>query len=280
MMKRLMVGICTYNRKNIINYTSRSLKEVENIEKTDVRIYDDCSEEYDVDFLKQVYSMATKVSRNEKNTGADYNTRSMIMDFAKSDNDYLFIADSDLVFNKDILVHIEKIIDELEKNGKMVIFSLFNAHTHETIKEFNEDLVVKKEIGAAGTVISKKAVLEFINKEYNGKISIDNFFSNILREKGNEILCTKNSYVQHIGIVGQNSFVDSVDIGVNFKVDTITNAEAIIDILQQTFILNSADINDMLYRYCIKGKVGINTLFKCLLVSIKKKVKDVINRRK
>lgn len=204
----------------------------------------------------------------------------MIMDFAKSDNDYLFIADSDLVFNKDILVHIEKIIDELEKNGKMVIFSLFNAHTHETIKEFNEDLVVKKEIGAAGTVISKKAVFEFKDKEYNGKISIDNFFSNILREKGNEILCTKNSYVQHIGIVGQNSFVDSVDIGVNFKVDTITNAEAIIDILQQTFILNSADINDMLYRYCIKGKVGINTLFKCLLVSIKKKVKDVINRRK
>ena len=52
-MKKLMIGICTYNRKKLIEYTSRSLGEVVGIQNTCVRIFDDCSTEYDKKYLNE-----------------------------------------------------------------------------------------------------------------------------------------------------------------------------------------------------------------------------------
>lgn len=277
-MKKLMVGICTYNRKDLIEYTSRSLGEIDGIQNTCVRIFDDCSMEYDKQYLKQKYPMADKITINKQNLGADYNTQKMCKDFADSDNEYLFIADSDLVFNTDILEQIKNGIKELEEKNETVIFSLFNAHTHKAIGDYSERFEIKKDIGSAGTVISKEAVKKFINKEYsNKKISFDNFYCNMLTKEEAKILCSKNSYVQHIGIIGQNSFINSVDMGINFNVDTIHNAEAIIDVLQKAFIwYNVDDIDDILIRYAMNRKIGIKTLFKCLWICFKKKVRNII----
>lgn len=276
-MKKLMIGICTYNRKNLIEYTSRSLGEVEGIQNTCVRIFDDCSTEYDKQYLNKKYPMADKITINKENLGADHNTQKMFKDFANSDNEYLFIADSDLIFNTDILKQIENGIKELEEKNETVIFSLFNAHTHKVIGDYSERFEIKKDIGSAGTVISKEAVEKFINKEYSNKISFDNFYCNMLTKEGARIFCTKNSYVQHIGITGQNSFLNSVDMGINFKVDTIDNAEAIIDILQKAFIWYDIDnIDEMLFSYTMRGKIGAKTLFKCIWICFKRKVRSII----
>ncbi len=277
-MKNLMVGICTYNRKDILEYASRSFRDIDGIEEVNVKIYDDCSTEFDKNYLKQKYPMASEIIVNEKNVGANFNTRKMLADFANSKNDYLFIADSDLVFNKDILFHIEKGIDELESQKKIVVFSLFNAHTHPIIEDFSEDFVIKKDVGSAGTIISKEAVKIFIDKYYSEMSPFDGFYCNVLRETGAQIFCSKNSYVQHIGIIGQNSFLDSVDMGINFKVDTINNAEAIIDVMQKAFVWNEIDIEDMLFKYCQRERIGIRTLIKCIWICFKNKIKNVVKR--
>lgn len=277
-MKNLMVGICTYNRKDILEYASRSFRDINGIEEANVKIYDDCSTEFDKNYLKQKYPMASEIIVNEKNVGANFNTRKMLADFANSKNDYLFIADSDLVFNKDILFHIEKGIDELESQKKIVVFSLFNAHTHPIIEDFSEDFVIKKDVGSAGTIISKEAVKIFIDKYYSEMRPFDGFYCNVLREAGAQIFCSKNSYVQHIGIIGQNSFLDSVDMGINFKVDTINNAEAIIDVMQKAFVWNEIDIEDMLFKYCQRERIGIRTLIKCMWICFKNKIKNVVKR--
>ena len=277
-MKNLMVGICTYNRKDILEYASRSFRDINGIEEANVKIYDDCSTEFNKNYLKQKYPMASEIIVNEKNVGANFNTRKMLADFANSKNDYLFIADSDLVFNKDILFYIEKGIDELESQKKIVVFSLFNAHTHHIIEDFSEDFVIKKDVGSAGTIISKEAVKIFIDKYYSGKGPFDGFYCNVLREAGAQIFCSKNSYVQHIGIIGQNSFLDSVDMGINFKVDTINNAEAIIDVMQKAFVWNEIDIEDMLFKYCQRERIGIRTLIKCIWICFKNKIKNVVKR--
>lgn len=277
-MKNLMVGICTYNRKDILEYASRSFRDINGIEEANVKIYDDCSTEFNKNYLKQKYPMASEIIVNEKNVGANFNTRKMLADFANSKNDYLFIADSDLVFNKDILFYIEKGIDELESQKKIVVFSLFNAHTHPIIEDFSEDFVIKKDVGSAGTIISKEAVKIFIDKYYSEMSSFDGFYCNELREAGAQIFCSKNSYVQHIGIIGQNSFLDSVDMGINFKVDTINNAEAIIDVMQKAFVWNEIDIEDMLFKYCLRERIGIRTLIKCIWICFKNKIKNVVKR--
>lgn len=276
-MKKIMIGICTYNRKELIEYTSRSLREIEGIQDTCVRVFDDCSTEYDEQYLKNKYPMADRITINKENLGADYNTQKLFKSFIDSDNEYLFIADSDLVFNTNVLKHIEDGIQELEEKNEIVIFSLFNAHTHKTIGNYSERFEIKKDIGSAGAVISKEAVKKFIDKQYSGEVSFDNFYCNMLTKEGAKILCTKNSYVQHIGIVGQNSFLDSVDMGINFKVDTINNAEAIIDVLQKAFIWHDMNnIDEMLVSYTIKGKIKIKTLFKCIWICFKRKVRNII----
>lgn len=276
-MKKLMIGICTYNRKKLIEYTSRSLGEIEGIQNTCVRIFDDCSTEYDKQYLKEKYPMVDKITINKENLGADYNTQKMFKDFANSDNEYLFIADSDLVFNTDILKQIDDEIKELKEKNETVIFSLFNAHRHKAIGEYSERFEIKKDIGSAGTVISKEAVKKFINKEYSGKVSFDNFYCKCLTKEGAKILCSKNSYVQHIGITGQNSFLNSVDMGINFKIDTIHNAEAIIDVLQKAFIWHNVDdIDDILIRYAMNRRIEIKTLFRCIWICFKRKVRSII----
>lgn len=274
-MKNLIIGVCTYNRKNIIKYSSRSLSEIEGIEKVCVKIYDDCSTEYDEKYLKEIYPMASEININKKNIGADYNTKKMIEDFYNSSYDYLFIADSDLIFNTDLLLHIDKRITELEKQKKLVIFSVLNIPTHKAIESYDDNFEIKKDVGAAGTVISKEAVKKFIDMPYSGKLSFDNFYCNILRERGDKIFCTKKSYVQHIGLVGQNSFVNCVDIGINFKIDSINNAGAMIDILQKAFIWNELEIEDILYKYCAKGKIEIKILLKCIWICIKRRIREI-----
>lgn len=137
-MIKLTVGICTYNRKYIIENTSKSLNEINNIDKINMKVYDDCSDEYDIEYLKKLYPTAIKIDGSNKNLGADYNTKRMYQDFLESDDEYLFNADSDLIFNKNLLEVIENKIEILEKNNELVIFSVFNTPMHKIISDYDE----------------------------------------------------------------------------------------------------------------------------------------------
>ena len=272
---KLFIGICTYNRKNIIEYTSKSLMEIEGIEKTSINVYDDSSTEYGVEELKKIYPIAQKISVSEKNLGADFNTQRMYEAFLESDCDYLFNADSDLVFNKDLLKIIEKNIQSLENAAKGVIFSLINIPEHQYIKDFDENLCYKYSVGAGGVVFSRKVVELFINKlpeRYTVKFpSIDHYFCHILRENNYDIFCTKKSYLQHIGLIGQNSFGLRVDWGKDFEIDTVTNANAVVEVLQN-YIINEVPKN--ICKLCEDGKVGAKTIIKALWLCVKFKVKS------
>lgn len=274
---KLLIGICTCNRKDIIEYTSKSLSEVKEIEKANVVIYDDCSNEYNLDFLKKSYPMATKIVRNETRLGADFNTEKMYRDFLKSQEDYLFNADSDLLFNTNIIEIIENTIKEANNISPKTVFSVFNTPNHKNIKEISSNLSEKKSIGAAGTVFNKKNVYEFIGtipNMYNNKIpTIDHYFCDILKKKGYKILCTNQSYVQHIGLVGQNSFFYNTDWGKDFEIETFNNAKAISKILQEIFMQGQENFLKILYVNCEHGKIGIRSFLKAIRLCIKYKIR-------
>lgn len=271
---KLFIGVCTYNRKNIIEYTSKSLNEVNDINKSDIYIFDDFSTEYDVEYLKKLYPTAKKIKRTEKNLGADFNTKSMYEEFMRSDCEYLFNADSDLIFNSNVLKIIEKNIENLENANKEIMFSLINIPEHKVIKDFDENLCYKYSVGAGGVVFSKKVVEMFINsfpERYSVEIpSIDHYFCNVLRKNNCDIFCSKKSYLQHIGLIGQNSFGLRVDWGKDFEVDSVTNANAIINILEN-YIIN--DVPGNICKLCEDGKVGIKTILKSLILCVKFKIR-------
>ena len=278
---KLLIGICTCNRKQIIEYTAKSLSEVKGIEKAKIVIYDDCSDEYDIDFLKKMYPMAYKIVRNEKRLGADYNTEQMYRDFCKSQENYLFNADSDLLFNSNVIDIIEENIRVTERINSKTIFSVFNTPNHKTIKKIDKNLYQKELIGAAGAVLSKQAVKTFIEtipKQYSYKIpSIDHFFCSKLKQDDYKILCTQNSYVQHIGLIGQNSFFYNTDWGENFEIETFNNAKAISEVLQEIFMQGQDQFLNIIYTNCEQGRIGIKSFLKAIILCVKYKIKKIKN---
>lgn len=278
---KLLIGICTCNRKQIIEYTAKSLSEVKGIEKAKIVIYDDCSDEYDIDFLKKMYPMAYKIVRNEKRLGADYNTEQMYRDFCKSQENYLFNADSDLLFNSNVIDIIEENIRATEKINSKIIFSVFNTPNHKTIKKIDKNLYQKESIGAAGAVLSKQVVKTFVEtipKQYSYKIpSIDHFFCSKLKQDDYKILCTQNSYVQHIGLIGQNSFFYNTDWGENFEIETFNNAKAISEVLQEIFMQGQDQFLKIIYTNCEQGRIGIKSFLKAIILCVKYKIKKIKN---
>ena len=227
-MPKVLIGITTYNRKNILELMAKSLYGSDLSIKHAIRVYDDKSTEYGEEELREIFPDAESVYIRSINVGADLNTWGMYFDFVESNYDYLFNADSDLIFNSRWLETGLRYIDQTDG-----VLSLFNTAIHKEIKK-EGDLVVKGIFGAAGTLFSRKAIEELVEANKNGDFSpsaIDWGFCKYFTNQNKKLYCTSKSYVQHIGIKGFNCGKDSFVYGENFEVDSLYNGQAINDVL-------------------------------------------------
>ena len=212
----IIIGVMTCNRMNILKLMAQSLYHTD-MTDCEVRIYDDCSDDYGVEELKTIFPNAV-ITRHEKRLGADKNMLYMYEDFLKSGYDYLLNADSDLIFNKnwrkEALSYIEK------TDG---ILSLFNTLNHLIIEDLG-DILIKQDVGAAG-VFFKRNIIEFIVDKIKAgidqKYTLDWEWNFILIKNNIRIMAVKNSLVQHIGIEGLWSKREYFDYGYGFLVDEI-----------------------------------------------------------
>jgi len=222
----LTIGIPTYNRKKILELMASSLYESNISIPHNIRIYDDCSTEYGIEELKKIFPTATSIKINEVNLKADKNTYQMYHDFLLSSDELLFNADSDLIFCKDWLVTALKLFPKT--NG---ILSLFNANSHESYRQIDDELCLKKTIGAAGTLFHRDKVSEFLANidSFDNIKDIDWRFSEYFNNVGTPIFCVNNSLVQHIGYFGQHTKY-YFDFGRNYKIETVNQGQIINDI--------------------------------------------------
>lgn len=268
---KLYIGVTTYNRKDIVQYNAKSLLQVDKIENCEIHVFDDCSNEYNMKFLKKIYK-TNKVICNKENLGADANAKKMFMDFLESDCDYLFCADSDLIYTKNILRVIENIIYKLKRANKPVIFSVFSEKHHTTFEEFDPELCKKKFLGCAGTVMGKDIIKLFIENvplRYNEEIEgIDCYYCNILNSLNYDMFCTKKSYVQHIGVVGQGADLVDIEWGIDFKIDSIVNANAIYYICENYYKIDEEKIKSIALKLAKLDKIGVRLSIAMLYYSI------------
>lgn len=226
-MKKITIGITTYNRLDILKAMARSFYASKRNVPYAIRIYDDDSADYSVDTLWDIFPDATSIIRNNVRLGSDQNIASMYRDFLKHDEDVLFNADSDLIFNKEWLNLGMGLFEKTEG-----VLSLFNTSSHKTLAIF-DDICEKKDLGSAGTLISRENVEKIFN--YRKKLDTGKLFdwqwSNIFRENGIKLYASRNSLVQHIGISGYNSFWGNVDYGTGFKVSSVEDGQVINDML-------------------------------------------------
>lgn len=259
---KITFGICTYNRKDILLKMASSLKQIEDFNSINIRIYDDCSTEYDLEFLRKVFPDAKTIIRHDKNLGADKNTAYMYNDFINYDDEWFFNADSDLIYRKDILSFISDCID-----NSLQFFSLFNTLNHKAVGSANDFFVKKNYVGAAGCCFNKNLIKTIIREVNDAHINFDFKFCDYLRNNGYDIIVSKESYVQHIGVDGYNSTNIFFDYGQNFKCDSMVNGI----IIEETFERYMTLVNTFKNSYKWKIYYSVGSLPKRIYLNLYRK---------
>lgn len=223
----LTIGITTYNRKALLEQMAASLRRSRLVGTCNIRVYDDCSTEFDLDYLQRLLPDAATIVRSEKNGGPDANTWAMYKDFVASGDEFFFNADADLLFDPGWLEFAFGTIDKTDG-----VLSLFNTINHETIGIIGPDLCEKRDLGAAGTFFRRGRVVELLGNIMDGSRRFDWQWSEYLAASGVRILCSRRSYVQHIGIRGFNTSGSSVDFGTGFVVGSQADGQVLNDVLE------------------------------------------------
>lgn len=272
-MPSVTIGIATYNRKSILEKMAQSLYLSDlSCATVHIKIYDDCSTDFDKEYLEHLFPNAL-IKVNSVNLKADLNTFSMYQDFLNSDDEYFFNADSDLIFRKDWLSFCLNHIEETDG-----VLSVFNTKNHKTIIDSKlPDFVLKADIGAAGTFFKRERIQSIVTSlsSMNQK-KIDWAFSQLFLNNKISIYCSKESYVQHIGLVGQNSSLLAIDYADNFTIDSIENGQIINDILNTFLYEYTLTVQDSLKKSKFY-KFGYYILYP---VVIYKKIKIKLNMKK
>lgn len=226
-----------------------------------IRIYDDNSSEFDIDELKKLFPTAASIKVNARNLKADQNTFQMYEDFLSTPDEYLFNADSDLIFKKNCLYTGLELIKRTSG-----ILTLLNANSHPVVEEIDDELCLKKTIGCAGTLIRRDRVEELVHHIHSQKNSksLDWQFSMHFDSKDIPIYCVKDSLVQHIGYSGQNSFL-YFDFGRNFRIESAEQGQILNDVLEsyvkEISRLEKERMDNLAYHF----KRFITIIFKKLL---------------
>ncbi|AIL31959.1 hypothetical protein IX83_00225 [Basilea psittacipulmonis DSM 24701] len=227
---KITLAIPTYNRLSFIKRAAESLKQSTDISKINVRVYDDCSTEFSVDELKNLLPFAKEIIVRNKNLGADNNTRLMYEDFLKTEDDILVNGDSDLIYRPG---WVEKIQELLPKTDGLL--SIYNSNSHEFIdNNFEHGMGIKKDVGAAGCVLSRRLVEYIVSHTNQCTKNFDWVFPKLLQENNVRLFCTVESYVQHIGITrgsNQIGLMHAIDYGHHFLAGSEVNQKIISDLI-------------------------------------------------
>jgi len=213
----LCAGIACYNRERLYYKTLESLKE--SALDAEILIFDDASSSIDHKITLKILPTA-KVFVNKANSGrADFAMRilmSLYLEQTKAD--YLLFLDSDLQISRSLGNELDSFLKDHRHAG---VFSLFNTPSHAGI-ELDERWMLKKTVGAAGSVLARSWV-EQILAHVPPSTRFDWDWCEFIGKEGKQILCTRDSYVQHLGFsTGQNSSRQLGDYGLNFCDPTTT----------------------------------------------------------
>lgn len=239
---KIMIVIPVFNRRKYIEILSRSLSECKGIEKADIRVYDDCSTEFGMDYLNSKFlHLGAKVQRREKRSACTaHNYFEMMTDFINSDNDILFLCDSDLLLRPDALEYLDGIFPETD--GFM---TLYNSDLHLTVKE-GVKFDLKLDIGHAAACLSKKCVSMFIGLNNPGMGDFK--LSETMIKNGIRILAAKKSMVQHIGVEGKHSSkLSGMDFSLSFEPASAHNREVVAELMPVLLQRQSALIKNLLF---------------------------------
>lgn len=202
---KITIGITTYNRLPVLKQMAETLYLTEGLaaEGMHIRIYDDKSTDFGIADLEKLLPTAVQIIRRRKNMGANRNMYQMYHDFLETDDEYLYHADSDLIYHPGWLNFVKMMIPHT--NG---IFSIYNSAQHpvEGVPITVQDIpfVYKTFLGSAGVVL-RRDLVKLVAEHCPPTPTFDWDWAYYLKNNGYPLLTSQRSYVQHIGLTGYNS---------------------------------------------------------------------------
>lgn len=227
---KIILGVTTYNRENYVRKAAQSLYMADDIMATRIWVYDDCSNEYNSDLLRELFPTADKIYQNQKNMGADANMYQIFQAFLQSNDDLLVLADSDLIFHRQWSQAVYNVFQATDG-----CLSLYNSIFHDSLENFHingYNIVRKHSLGAAGVILHREIVLKIIHNVPFCK-SYDWAWSHALNKMGIRMLAFHNSLAQHLGDFGEHSNGINIDFGLNFYPDDPVNTKFLVDYVQE-----------------------------------------------
>lgn len=205
--------LTTFNRAKYLKPSLESLLESD-IEGSSLWIYDDCSEQPQAlqlieDFVTPL-SAKCKVNykRNEVNLGCDKNITLSAREIIKNTGcEYIVVTDSDTIYHEDWLSFLKSQFKNKDLKDVAAI-SLFNTPNHKVTGKFDKDLNIKESLGGMTVAVKSSYFLEMDETtDTEGKpwFCWDWEVVNAATAKGEKLLCSNVSYVQHIGRFGAHS---------------------------------------------------------------------------
>ena len=183
---------------------------------TKIVISDDCSKDSRVRELlskiEQPKNAEIEFIFRETRLGCDRNMVSTMRHALKQTKDqFIITADSDVLYNPQWINKLIEAKESVPKDIRLGMLTCFETKSHKVIGDFNELLYDKKTVGGFCAFVNRDLVMhERLNIE-----AWDHSVNSIGRDKGYKFLCTKVSYVQHMG-KGKSGNGLSWDTGRNF----------------------------------------------------------------
>jgi len=220
------IVLTTYNRHSYLNRSLDSLLKCD-FENDKLWIYDDKSAPTTKvpNLLKSIeppVGLEIKTELSKIHLGCDLRVFNSVRETLEQTNDeFIFLLDSDGIYNPSWVPFVKDKIDELFRTSAYPIaaLSIYNSDNHLIVEDYDKDLLEKNSMGGFALALNRE-VFHKINPSVvlpqHNSFSWDWQFVKIANNMGYKLLCSRQSYAQHIGVVGAHSNPSAFDQTSNF----------------------------------------------------------------
>jgi glycosyltransferase involved in cell wall biosynthesis len=214
--------LTTYNRPDYLRKSLYSLKASPFTKDDTLWIFDDASDDGEaidlINCFKLPRAKDVHLFRTKKNVGCDINSyHALTAVYSHTKDPFIFMAETDGVYIPGWLPFLKRAYKLAKDSDDIGMISLFNTPSHPVKEEYDKDFDIKKSLGGFASLIDCRD-LKSINPNKN-PFNWDWEFQQNYNKNKLKLLCSKKTYVQHIGAHGTHSKGSGHDIGINEAVN-------------------------------------------------------------